>query len=912
MLCLCLALLSVCTCFNTISSGRSWSSFSARQSRGASRSNDCRLPRVPNLSLRAIEEVEVSKEISNSFLTYAMSIISGRAIPDIRDGMKPVHRRILYAMHYDLKLYDSGPFRKSGRVVGEVLGKYHPHGDKAIYDSLVRMCQTFNTMHPLVLGHGNFGSVDGDPPAAMRYTETKLSKFMMDVIGDEIGTPRDDKGLYRANFDSTNMEPVILACKLPMLLLNGSSGIAVGMATNVPPHNLGEVVDGCGYLVRCKIQGKQPQWDELLKRIPAPDFPSGGMLCGKEGAEELYKTGRGGIIQRALCHVETSAGSRPRSSIVCTELPYQVNKSLLLSKIASMVNDKKIDGISDLRDESDRDGIRVVIELKKDAVPEVVQNNLYKKTPMQTSFGGNFLALMDNGNKPKRFNLMEAIQAFLDHRFETVRGNAKTDLVSVKGRIHVVEGLTKALDNLDHVIDTIRNSKSNRDSRDALMSSSGGFDGLTETQADSVIKLQLGQLNRLNSGKLRDEMKELEAQKDKLENIITDDNTVWEGMVKEMNALKDKYDKPRLSRIEEKVDELEAIDLIKNERSVIIMTLGGYVKRMPLSDFQSQQRGTRGKQGTSKSKSSSSSSSSASLDSSSLDSPSQNHINNDNIVDQCFSCNDHDTLIFSTLKGVAYGLRAFQIPTSGRMARGVPLPSVLPISADDKVTSVLPVPKFTSSEYIVLATKKGMIKKTPLAAFENLSSRGLKIATLEDGDSLRWCSKSTDDKEIFLASRNGMGIRYSASQLRPTARTSRGVRSMKLREGDEIANMSIMEKGENCYVLVVTEKGYGKRIPMGEFRSQGRGGLGVTAIKFKRNKEGEADDNLKCSTLVKDEDDVILVTKKGVIVRQKCDKIPVQGRSATGVMIQKVEVDKGDKISNVSRVIKREVLEEED
>ncbi|GMI45090.1 hypothetical protein TrCOL_g10287 [Triparma columacea] len=834
-------------------------------------------------------------------MTYAMSIILGRALPDARDGLKPVHRRILYSMN-GLNLMPSGGHRKCGRVVGEVLGKYHPHGDMAIYDALVRLAQVFSTAHPLINGHGNFGSIDADPPAAMRYTECKLTKLTVDAMLDGV----EDTGVvqFQDNFDGNEVEPVVLPAKLPFLLLNGASGIAVGMATNIPPHNLGELVDASVRMLECREGGGEIEDEELLGLVKGPDFPTGSKIMGTEAIKKLYTTGHGGIVQRATCHVETSAGSRARSSIVCTELPYQVNKATLLEKIAEYVNDKKIDGISDLRDESDRDGIRVVIELKKDAVPAVVQNNLYKKTQMQSSFSGNFLALMGGGKNPQRFTLRSALDEFLNFRFETVRNKVSHDLQKALERNHIVSGLLKALTEVDYVIEVIRNAPDTQSARAKLMDEDDDRLRLSREQADAVLKLQLGQLTRLNGNKLSNELNTLRETIEGLNKLMEDDSSVRREMIKELKELREKHAIPRRTRVEADAEDLEAIDLIKNSKSVIVMTKGGYIKRMPLSDFQAQARGTRGKTGVSAQKANAT--------------PSED---NDNAIEHCFSCNDHDTLIFSTLRGIAYGLRAFQIPIAGRTARGVPLPSVLPVAGDDIVASVLPVPKFSQDEFIVLATEKGWIKKTPLAAFENLTSRGLIIASLEDGDSLKWISKCTDEMDVFLGSKNGMATRYSASLLRPTARTSRGVRSMKLRPGDAITGMSIMgaeegkeeggggeggsigegKSGEEGYVLAVTKKGYGKRIPMAEFRSQGRGGIGVIAIKFKeKGEEEEAVDSMSCLTIVKDDDEILVTTNRGVIVRQKCSSIPVQSRTATGVRVQKIEM--GDFINNVSKV----------
>eukprot|EP00970_Alexandrium_tamarense_P001369 scaffold145_cov195-Alexandrium_tamarense.AAC.13 len=824
--------------------------------------------------------IDLPDEISSSFMQYALSIILGRALPDARDGMKPVHRRILYAMN-GLGLSPSGSYRKCARVVGEVLGKYHPHGDTAVYDALVRLAQPFSTNIPLIDGHGNFGSIDNDPAAAMRYTECRLTRIAAETLLDDILM---DTVEFLPNFDGSEYEPSVLPAKVPILLLNGGAGIAVGMATNVPPHNLGELMDACVALTKGRNEGGEEVTDgKLLQIIPAPDFPTGACIIGKSGSRSLYTTGNGGVVMRAVMHLEevpTSSGKKKstRNAIIVTELPYQVNKAALLERIAILVNEKKLEGIADLRDESDRDGIRMVIELKRDAVAAVVQNNLLKKTSLQTTFSGNFLALFGGGTNPQRFTLREALDCFLDFRFQTIRNKCAFQLDKVENRAHIVAGLLIALESTDEVIAIVRNAPDQASARAALMSTDNPKLGLSSAQADAVLKLQLGQLTRLNGDKLNDEKKTLDESQTNLRNLLTNDAAVRDTMLEEFMAMKKRFGTPRKTKILPDEEDKADIDLVQNERSVIVVTRGGYIKRMPLKTFESQNRGTRGKRGTS------------------------NTISDDNAVAHCFTCNDHDTVLMTTQSGVAYGLRAYQVPEGGRTARGAPIPSVLPVKSDDVITSVLPVSEFSKNEFIVLATEYGWIKKTPLAAFEKLTQRGLIIATLADGDRLNWCEKCTDNDDILVGSTRGQATRFKAADLRPTARTSRGVKSMTLKKGDTIADMNVLRK-EDKFVLVVTTEGYGKRVLTEEFRTTARGGSGVIAIKFKA---GRVDDRISTMRVVNEDDEILLITSQGVIVRQKVSDISCQGRAATGVLVQKVDVRSGDSISTVSIVPKED------
>eukprot|EP00526_Cylindrotheca_closterium_P002449 CAMPEP_0113652336 /NCGR_PEP_ID=MMETSP0017_2-20120614/27949_1 /TAXON_ID=2856 /ORGANISM="Cylindrotheca closterium" /LENGTH=908 /DNA_ID=CAMNT_0000565171 /DNA_START=81 /DNA_END=2803 /DNA_ORIENTATION=+ /assembly_acc=CAM_ASM_000147 len=832
--------------------------------------------------------IELHKEIEQSFLKYALSIILGRALPDARDGLKPVHRRILYAMH-QLNLSPNMSHRKCARVVGEVLGKYHPHGDMSVYDALVRMAQDFTTHYRLIDGHGNFGSVDADPAAAMRYTECRLTRLSADALMTDLSENTVD---MIENFDGNEQEPIVLPSRLPLLLLNGSSGIAVGMATNVPPHNLREILSACKALVGGRVDpSKEITDDQLMTLVPGPDFPTGASMLGTDGAKKLYTTGNGGVVMRAVTEVESvlrGKGQSSRTAIVVKELPYQVNKASLLEKTAALVNDKKLEGIADLRDESDRDGIRVVFELKRDAVPNIVLNNLYKKTQLQTSFSGNFLALFpseddEDALKPHRFTLREALDCFLDFRFKTIRRKTANQLEKVEKRAHIVDGLIIALEKVDEVIELIRSAPDQASAREALMDEEG-IVKLSPAQADSVLKLQLGQLTRLNQGKLDAEKKDLQACRKELTRLIEEDDAVYEVMVEEFDEMDGKFGQDRKTVILNDDGAVNDIDMVKNSRSVIVVTQSGYIKRMPLKTFESQGRGTRGKRGTSGSASSV-----------------------DDEVSHVITCNDHDTLLMIAQNGIAYGLRAYQVPTATRTAKGTPIPSVLPVSTEQRITTILPVSEFSKNEYIVLTTEQGWIKRTPLDAFEKISARGLTIASLGDGDKLKWCQPCTDDDDILIASSRGQATRFSVEKFRPTGRSSRGVRAMKLKDGDTIADMNVLstsvsddEKKEK-YILCMTKQGYGKRTSTDEFRSTGRGVGGVIAIKFKPNLENI--DKLSCFCIVREDDEILVNTAKGVMVRQKVANIGAQSRSATGVVVQKV--DNGDEITSVSLVPKR-------
>jgi len=823
--------------------------------------------------------IELNSELSTSFMQYAMSTILGRALPDARDGLKPVHRRILFAMHV-LNLQPESSYRKCARVVGEVLGKYHPHGDSSVYDALVRMAQDFVMSAPLVAGHGNFGSVDDDPAAAMRYTECKLSLLARDALLADINLDTVD---FVPNFDGNEIEPLVLPARIPMLLLNGATGIAVGMATNVPPHNLGEIIDGTLALI---ADPALPD-EKLLKFIPAPDFPTGGEIMGLEGATKLYTNGTGSIIMRAKTHMETisvGGGRQARNAIIVTELPYQVNKAALLEKIADMVNDKKMEGISDLRDESDRDGIRVVIELKRDAVPSVVENNLFKKTPLQSSFPGNFLALGNDGRQPQRLTLRDSLQSFINFRFKTIRRRTQHELRKVEARDHLVEGLIRALDRIDDVVELVRRAKDTAAAKATLM---GPEYEMSEAQAQAILALTLGRLTALEDAKLRAERAQLRNRIDEFQALMREDEKVYEVMKSELKEIRAKHAVPRRSLIRAHAGMLTELDLLANDRSVMMVTEAGYIKRMPLDEFEQQRRGTRGKAGA--------------------------RMGQDDLVNHFFACNDHDHVVFISEKGVAFGIRAFQVPIASRASKGVPLPQVLPLSSDDRVSSVLPLgDTFQTDEFLVLLTKQGFIKKTPIEAFKKLTSRGLIAICLGEGDTLGWARRCTDQDDILISTRKGYTMRFASADLKPTGRTSRGCRAIKLRKTDEMVDITVLRPeaaagaevtvggddagiGSNGqYLLAVTTAGYGKRVSADSFKAQKRGGMGVIAIKFKAG----TGDSLACMRACSDDYEVVLSTQKGTIVRQRVAAIALQSRTATGVRVQRL--DEGNVIKSVA------------
>ncbi len=707
-------------------------------------------------SQERIIPTDLRNEMSRCYLEYAMSVIVGRALPDARDGLKPVHRRILYAMH-ELGLLHDRPFRKCARVVGEVLGKYHPHGDTAVYDALVRMAQDFSMRSPLINGHGNFGSVDNDPPAAMRYTECRLQALTSIAMLQDIELETVD---FADNFDGSQQEPTVLPSRIPQLLLNGSSGIAVGMATNIPPHNLGELIDGLVAL----IHNPEITSLELMQYIHGLDFPTGAQILGTTSIKEAYTTGRGSITMRGVANIETieQRGRPEREAIIITELPYQTNKAALIEKIAELVNDKKIDGIADIRDESDRDGMRIVIELKRDAYPRVVLNNLYKQTPLQANFGANMLALV-NG-EPQTLALREFLSVFLDFRIESINRRTRYELRKAEERDHLLQGLLIALSHLDTIISLIRHAPDAPMAKGELITTYG----LSEVQADAILQMQLRRLTALEADKIRHEHTELEIRITDLKDILARRERVLEIIETEIAQIKTAFATPRRTVITHAEGEIDERDLIANEKAIILLTQQGYIKRMPVNTFESQSRATRGKAGA--------------------------KVKDDDNIEHFLTCCDHDSVLFFSDRGVVYCLKAYQIPVSSRTSRGTPIVQMLPIPKEEKITSIVPVDEFSSEEYLVMLTKGGNIKKTELAAFSNIRANGLIAISLEEGDQLRWVRRARVEDSILVGSRHGMAIHFRCTheQLRPLGRATRGVKSMKLKSGDELVGMDIL------------------------------------------------------------------------------------------------------------------------
>ncbi len=843
----------------------------------------------PGESDDRIIQTDLRNEMSRSYLEYAMSVIVGRALPDSRDGLKPVHRRILYAM-YELGLTSDRPYRKCARVVGEVLGKFHPHGDTAVYDALVRMAQDFSMQMPLIDGHGNFGSVDNDPPAAMRYTESRLQSLTTDSLLEDIESETVD---FADNFDGSVQEPTVLPARIPQLLLNGSSGIAVGMATNIPPHNLVELIDGLMALI------SNPELEEidLMNIIKGPDFPTGGQILGRSGIKETYLSGRGSITMRGVAEIETieNPGRPDRDAVIITELPYQTNKAGLIERIADMVNDKKLEGIADIRDESDRDGMRIVVELRRDSYPQVVLNNLFKLTPLQTNFSANMLALV-NG-EPVILSLRKMLQVFLDFRVETIEKRTKYLLKKAESRDHILLGLLLALDQLDEIISLIRSASDSTTAKNKLQE----LHGLTDIQSDAILQMQLRRLTALEADKIRLEHEDLVKKIIDLKDILNKKERVFEITKIELNEIKEKYNTQRRTEILDLGGGLEDIDLIANERSVVLLTETGYLKRMPVNEFEATSRGTRGKAGT--------------------------RSQGEEEVKKFISCNDHDSLLLFSDRGISYALPAYRVPQCSRTAKGTPIVQLLPIPREEAITSLLSVSSFDDENYLLMLTRGGYIKRTPLSAFSKIRANGLIAIGLEDGDALTWVRLAESGDSVLIGSKNGMTIhfRLNDSELRPLGRSARGVKSMNLKSGDSLVSMDVLsteladhvdksEEGElqnesseseGPWVLVASGSGLGKRVPMTQFRLQKRAGMGLRAIKFRK----DGDELVGLRVLGKGEE-LLLVSERGVIVRTSADKISQQSRAATGVRIQKL--DNGDKLSEVVLVPPEQINDDDE
>ncbi|MCI1274416.1 MAG: DNA gyrase subunit A [Clostridiaceae bacterium] len=808
-----------------------------------------------------IVPVNVRDEMKRSYIDYAMSVIVGRALPDVRDGLKPVHRRILYAMN-ELGMSPDKPFKKCARIVGEVLGKYHPHGDSSVYEALVRMAQDFNTRYLMVDGHGNFGSVDGDGAAAMRYTEARMHKITPTMLADI----DCDTVEFGPNFDGSLQEPYVLPVRLPMLLLNGCSGIAVGMATNIPPHNLCEVVDGTIAL----IDKPDITIPELMEYIKGPDFPTAGTIIGLGDIKQAYETGRGSIKMSSVSTFEElagGAGRQSRTAIVITEIPYQVNKAQLIEKIAELVKDQRVTGISDIRDESDRDGMRIVIELKRDAKPEVVRNNLFKFTQLSTTFGVNMLALC--GKQPRLMNLYEVLNEFVEHRVEIVTRRTIFFLKKAKVRAHILAGLIIALGSIDEVIELIKKSKTIDEAREGLMSRFG----LDADQSNAILEMQLRRLTGLEQDKVKAEYDELLKKIAEYEDILASRQKILDIIKSELLEDKEKYGDDRKTQILPEQGEVTIEDLTPNTPMAVFITHQGYLKRIPLDTFERQNRATRGKSGM-KTKA-------------------------DDDIQHFFTAMMHDKVLFFSTKGTAYSLNVYDFPEGGRQSKGLPIINVLPIDQDEKITAVVPVSEFTPDSFLIMLTKKGYIKKISLDNFENIRKNGLIAIGLDEGDELSWVKLANANDEVIIGTSCGMAIRFGIKDLRPLGRSARGVTAMKLRTGDELVGCDIVPRDYDADLLLVTSDGFGKRTKLSEFRAQNRSGIGLIATKFKSTAS-----RLVALTIVQDTDDIMLVTANGVVTRLNAGSISRQGRPATGVRAQNL-MD-GDSVVSVNKILNPE------
>lgn len=784
--------------------------------------------------------IDINKEMKKCYIDYAMSVIVGRALPDVRDGLKPVHRRILYSMQ-ELGLYPEKGYRKCARIVGEVLGKYHPHGDSSVYDALVRMAQDFSLRYMLVDGHGNFGSVDGDSAAAMRYTEAKMNKIASEMLRDINKNTVD----FTPNFDGEEKEPVVLPSRYPNLLVNGSSGIAVGMATNIPPHNLGEVIDGTIAL----IDNPELTSLELMTYIKGPDFPTAGIIMGKSGIRAAYETGKGRIIVRAKAEIEEENG---RHRIIVTELPYQVNKAKLIEYIADLVKDKKITGISDLRDESDREGMRIVIELKRDANPNVTLNLLYKHTKMQDTFGVIMLALVDN--QPQILNLKQVLVHYINFQKDVITRRTQFELKKAKERAHILEGLIIALDNIDEVINIIRSSKTSEIAKNTLIER---FD-LSEKQAAAILEMRLRRLTGLERDKIENEYNELMKLIDYLNAILASEERLLEVIKEELLEIKAKYSDERRTQIEKQENEIDIEDLIQEEDVVITLTHTGYIKRISSDVYSAQKRGGKGIQAMT--------------------------TKEDDFVENVLVTSTHSNLLFFTTKGKVYKIKAYEVPDAGRTAKGTNLVNILPLEVDEKIQTVLSFKDVQEDGYLFMGTKLGIVKKTPLKDFKNIRKNGLIALNLREGDELLRAKITYGDADIIFVTQDGNAIRFNETDVRPMGRTASGVKAISLRDGDIAVCMDIAVEGER--LLVVSENGYGKRTNLDEYKVQNRGGIGLITYKV-----SEKTGKVVGATVCKEDDELMLINNQGVAIRINVSDISVTSRSAMGVKLMRTLED---------------------
>lgn len=794
-----------------------------------------------------IKDRDIGTEMRESFLDYAMSIIVSRALPDVRDGLKPVHRRILYAMS-ELGMSPDKPYKKSARIVGEVIGKYHPHGDSAVYETMVRMAQDFSLRYMLVDGHGNFGSIDGDMAAAMRYTEARLSKISMEMLRDL----NKDTVDFAPNYDGEEKEPVVLPARFPNLLVNGLSGIAVGMATNIPPHNLSEVINGVQALI------KDPELTpiDLMEYIHGPDFPTAGLIMGREGIRQAYMTGRGSVIMRARAEIEENNG---KARIVVNEIPYQVNKARLVEKIAELVRDKKIDGITDLRDESDRNGMRVVVELRRDVTPSVVLNNLYRHTQMQVNFGVNMLALVNQ--EPRVLNLRDVLHYYIEHQVEVIRRRTQFELNKAEARAHILEGLRIALDHLDEIIALIRSSRNDEEARNGLIERFT----LSFEQAQAILDMRLRRLTGLERDKIEEEYNELLAKIAEFKAILADEQLVLQIVHDELEEIKQKYGDERRTEITFGDDIMDE-DLIPREDVIITITHSGYIKRLPATTYRSQKRGGRGVVGMG--------------------------TKDDDFVEHLFVTNSHHYLMFFTDKGKVYRIKAYEIPDLSRTARGTPIINLIQIEQGETINAVIPVEEFGGEQYLFFATRQGIVKKTPLIDYNNIRKGGLIAINLREDDDLIGVRLTDGEQEIIMGTKNGMSIRFSEQDVRSMGRSATGVKGINLDNDDRVIDMDVIDPALD--VLIVTTKGYGKRTPTEEYRSQTRGGKGIKAINVT-----EKNGPLAGLKVVSDDDDLMVITESGTIIRTSISGISQLGRYAQGVKI--INIRDEDAVSTVTR-----------
>ncbi|MBX3318683.1 MAG: DNA gyrase subunit A [Nitrospira sp.] len=807
--------------------------------------------------------IAIEDEMKSSYLDYAMSVIVGRALPDVRDGLKPVHRRILFGMN-EMGLASNRAYRKSAKIVGEIMGNYHPHGDSAIYDTLVRMAQDFNMRYLLVDGQGNYGSMDGDSPAAMRYTEARMTKLAEEMLAD-IDKDTVDFG---PNYDESREEPLVLPTRVPNLLINGAGGIAVGYATNIPTHNIAEVIDGLLLL----LENPEVTIPELMRKIPGPDFPTAGFIYGVGGIKDAYESGRGLLTLRAKVVVETDERT-DRERLIVTEIPYQVNKVSLIKKIAELVQEDRIRGISDLRDESsDREGVRVVIELKRGEIPLVVLNNLYKHTPLETTFGVIMLALVNN--RPEVLNLKQILYHFLEHRREVVVRRTAFELKKAEERAHILEGLKIALDNLDAVIALIRGSQSPDEARAGLMRQFG----LTEIQATAILDMRLQRLTQLERTKLVEEYQDVLKQIEYLKSVLASEALVRTIIKDELTEIREAYKDERRTQIVKEEAEISLEDLIAEEEVIVSISHAGYIKRNAVSLYRAQRRGGKGKIGMG--------------------------IKEEDFVENLFTASTHDSLLFFTDAGKVYWLKVHEIPEASRAAKGKALVNLLALSSHEKVTATLPVKEFRDDRYIVMGTKKGIIKKTELSAFSNPRQGGIIALGLESGDKLIGVQLTDGQREILLGTRQGMTIRFKEDEVRPMGRTAYGVKGITLEEGNEVIGMETITPDSTTSILTVTEGGYGKRTPVGEYRVQGRGGKGIISVKT-TERNGLAVGFLQ----VRDDDEIMLMAAQGNVLRCKVDDIREIGRNTQGVRILELDGE-GDRVVGVARLA--EAVERED